>query len=160
MLVDRTAIPQNEIKFPNVPGVQWPYHVPGGMRNDLIAGPISVLPFLLPRVDQDGNVISGLRLPEQSVPLGTYGDGHSAVKALASRTRCIHGRIVHTVCEDQSERQRSADPRLSIEERYASRADYLKLVEDAANKLATQRYLLAEDVQSIVKARVSTGIGR
>jgi hypothetical protein len=52
----------------------------------------------------------------------------------------------------KAERERSGDPRLSIEERYASRADYLKLVEDAANKLATQRYLLAEDVQPIVKA--------
>src|SRR4029077_6044096 len=73
MLSDHTAIEQSEIKFPAVPGVQWPYHVPGGYRNDLPAGPEAVLPFLVPQVDADGNVTSGIRLPEQSVPLGTYG---------------------------------------------------------------------------------------
>jgi hypothetical protein len=153
MLADHTAIPQNEIKFPNVPGVQWPYHVPGGMRNDLIAGPTSVLPFLLPRVDQDGNVISGLRLPEQSVPLGTYGGwAFRSESAGQSDTLVSMAGSYIPFAKTKAEREKTGDPRLSIEERYASRADYLKLVEDAANKLATQRYLLAEDVQPIVKA--------
>jgi hypothetical protein len=153
MLADRTAVPQNEIKFPNVPGVQWPYHVPGGMRNDLMAMPTSVLPFLLPRVDQDGNVISGLRLPEQSVPLGTYGGwAFRSESAGQSDTLVSMAGSYIPFAKTKADRERTGDPRLSIEERYASRADYLKLVEDAANKLATQRYLLAEDVQPIVKA--------
>ena len=36
-------------------------------------------------------------------------------------------------------REKASDPRLSIKERYASRAEYLKPVQDAANKLAAQR---------------------
>ncbi|MGH9593319.1 MAG: alpha/beta hydrolase domain-containing protein, partial [Bryobacteraceae bacterium] len=44
MVSDHTAVPQTELKFPNVPGIQWPLHVPGGFRNDLMAGPTSVLP--------------------------------------------------------------------------------------------------------------------
>ena len=52
----------------------------------------------------------------------------------------------------KAERAKTGDPRLSIEERYASRAEYLKQTEDAANKLAAGRYLLPEDVQPLVTA--------
>ena len=48
------------------------------------------------------------------------------------------------------EREALGDPRLSIEERYASRAEYLELVKQAAENLIGQRYLLEEDLESIV----------
>jgi hypothetical protein len=152
-LEDHTAVPQTELKFPSVPGVYWPTHVPGGYRNDLAAGPTSVLPFLLPQVDKDGNVTSGLRLPEQSVPLGTYGgwafrsESYGQMEALVS----MAGSYI-PFAKTKAEREKVGDPRLSLEERYASRADYLKRVEDAANKLAADRYLLPEDVQPVVNA--------
>src|SRR5207249_391635 len=50
-LSDHTAVSINDVRFPDVRGIQWPYHVPGGMRDDLPAGPTSVLPFLVPQVD-------------------------------------------------------------------------------------------------------------
>jgi hypothetical protein len=49
------------------------------------------------------------------------------------------------------ERQKSGDPRLSIEERYPNRADYLKRVQDAANGLVAERYVLPEHVKTIVE---------
>jgi len=49
------------------------------------------------------------------------------------------------------ERIASGDPRLSIEERYASRADYLRRVQEAANRLVEERYLLPEHVKPIVE---------
>ena len=52
----------------------------------------------------------------------------------------------------KAERQKSGDPRLSLEERYASRAEYLQRVDAAAKKLAAQRYVLQEDIPAIVKA--------
>ncbi len=52
----------------------------------------------------------------------------------------------------RAEREGNRDPRLSIEERYPSRAEYLKRVEEAANKLVQERYILAEDVKPIVEA--------
>ena len=45
---DHTAVPIADMKFPDVPGIEWPYHVPGGMRDDLPAGPTAILPFLVP----------------------------------------------------------------------------------------------------------------
>src|ERR1700730_15837079 len=72
-LADGTLVAQRDIKYPNLPAVQWPLHVPGGYRADL-PGVFSVLPFIVPQVDNDGNDIGGIRLPEQAVPLGTYTD--------------------------------------------------------------------------------------
>jgi len=52
----------------------------------------------------------------------------------------------------KAEREKNGDPRPSIEERYSGRADYLRRVEEAANKLAGERYLLQEQVKRIVDA--------
>ncbi|MBZ5643338.1 MAG: hypothetical protein LAO19_11305 [Acidobacteriia bacterium] len=153
MVEDHTAVPQAELKFPKIPGIQWPTQVPGGFRNDLPAGPTSVLPFLLPQVDKDGNITSGLRLPEQSVPLGTYGgwafrsESYGQMDTLVS----MAGSYV-PFAKTKADREKAGDSRLSLEERYQSRADYLKRIEDAANALAQQRYLLPEDVPTVVKA--------
>jgi hypothetical protein len=50
------------------------------------------------------------------------------------------------------ERLQNGDPRPSVEERYASRADYMQRVEEVANRLAQERYLLQEDVEAQVEA--------
>ena len=42
------------------------------------------------------------------------------------------------------------DPRPSIEERYTSREDFLGRVEAAGRALIGQRYLLAEDLSSVL----------
>jgi hypothetical protein len=150
-LSDGTAVAQSEIKFPDVPGVQWPYHVPGGYRNDLPAGPVSVLPFLVPQVDKDGNVTSGIRLPEQSVPLGTYAGWafRSQAQGQPDTLVSMAGSYV-PFAKTRAEREKNHDPRLSIEERYSSRDDYLKRIEAAAEALAKGRYLLPEDVKPVV----------
>ena len=49
------------------------------------------------------------------------------------------------------ERDASGDPRPSIEERYPSRKAYLELVRNAAEALAADRYLIAEDVEVVVQ---------
>jgi hypothetical protein len=152
-LEDHTAVPQTAQKFPTVPNVQWPTHLPSGSRNDLMAGPESGLPLLLPQVDKDGNITSGLRLPEQSVPLGTYGGWALRSEAAGeSDTLLSMAGSYIPFAKTKAEREKSGDPRPSIEERYPSRDAYLKAVEDAAKKLAADRYLLQEDVQPVVKA--------
>ena len=50
------------------------------------------------------------------------------------------------------DRDKSHDPRLSVEERYGSRADYVHRIEEAAKKLVQERYLLQEDVPAVVEA--------
>jgi hypothetical protein len=47
-------------------------------------------------------------------------------------------------------RKKTRDPRRSIQERYAGRADYLKKIEAAARGLARDGYLLDRDVPGVV----------
>ena len=52
----------------------------------------------------------------------------------------------------QAERERDADPRPSIAERYRDRNDYLARVRAVARELAAKRLLLPEDVDLVVEA--------
>jgi hypothetical protein len=52
----------------------------------------------------------------------------------------------------RAERERTGDPRLSIEERYSSRADYLAKIRKVADRLAAERYVRQRDVPAIVEA--------
>lgn len=150
-LSDATLVAQSKIKYPNVPSVQWPFHVPGGYRADL-PGPFSALPFLVPQVDSDGNDIGGIRLPEQAAPLGTYCDWAFRSEAIGAPDTLIAmaGSYI-PFPKTRAEREKSGDPRLSIEERYSDRAGYLRRVEEAANRLVAERYLLSEHVKPIVE---------
>ena len=51
----------------------------------------------------------------------------------------------------QKEREFSKDPRQSIAERYISKSQYLEMVKLATKKLIDQRYILDEDLESIVE---------
>jgi hypothetical protein len=51
----------------------------------------------------------------------------------------------------KAEREKTKDSRPAIEERYSSRADYVSRIEQAATKLAQERYLLQEDVKTITE---------
>jgi hypothetical protein len=152
MLSDATLVAQTKIQYPNLRGVRWPLHVPGGFRAD-VPGPFSALPFLVPQVDSDGNDIGGIRLPEQAVPLGTYCDWAFRSESIGAPDTLIAmaGSFI-PFAKTRAEREKNSDPRPSIEERYSSRADYLRRVEEVANRLAGERYILQEHVKRIVDA--------
>jgi len=152
LLSDGTLVAQSKIQYPNVPHVQWPLHVPGGYRAD-VPGFLSVLPFLVPQVDSDGNDLGGIRLPEQAVPLGTYGDWDFRSEAIgAPDTLIAMAGSFLPFAKTRADREKTGDPRQSIEERYTNRAGYLRRVEEAARHLAEQRYLLPEHVKPVVDA--------
>jgi hypothetical protein len=48
-------------------------------------------------------------------------------------------------------RDANGDPRLSIAERYPSRAAFLERTREAAQKLVAARHLLAEDVEAVIE---------
>ncbi len=51
----------------------------------------------------------------------------------------------------RSDRKASGDPRLSLEERYSSRQEFLDRVREAANGLVEEGYLLTEDLDNVVE---------
>jgi hypothetical protein len=52
----------------------------------------------------------------------------------------------------KAEREAIGDPRLSIEERYATREFYLERVREEVKLLAAQRYLLPDAVDNVVES--------
>ena len=51
----------------------------------------------------------------------------------------------------KAEREKSGDPRLSLEERYTDREDYLKKFEAAAKRLEADRFLLPADAAKLME---------
>lgn len=151
--------------FPKIPGVEPPktYHRP--LRLDFgprwesegIAdrvppkvGPAYVT--LLPAVDADGNATAGIRLPEVAVPLSTYTGWNlrgadCGAEGMPARFYGSQFPFARTAAD----REQSGDPRPAVAERYPTREDYVRRVEEAAGTLCRKRFLLGEDATAIVK---------
>jgi hypothetical protein len=109
-------------------------------------------PVQVPQVDADGNDMGGVRYPDIQVPLGTYlgwalrKDGF-AEGELVSTNGCII-----TFARTKAEREKNGDPRLSIEERYASHEAYVQAVKRAVDGLVKDRFMLEEDAERYIEA--------
>jgi hypothetical protein len=149
---DGTLVDHADLKFPKIPGIQSPAVIPGGYVADhgnQFTAP--KLPFLVPAVDADGNDRAGLRFPEISVPLATYTGWNFRDPSTGSPTEIVplQGSFFPFPLT-KTERQKSGDPRLSVEERYPNRDAYLAKVKAAADDLVKGRYLLAEDEAPLI----------
>ena len=148
-----TLIDRSELRFPEIRGVQWPYHVPGGYRSDL-PGELTdnPLPFLVSDVDADGNEVDGVVLPEVRVPLGTYtGWAFRSDKAGAPDEIIMMVGSYVPFPRTEAERSEWGDPRATVEDRYGNRGDYLEQYEAAARALVAEGYLLAEDLPRLLE---------
>jgi hypothetical protein len=165
-LADGTAVPPHSLAlvFRAIPGAAFPtqHFQPhrldfGPTWADGVAAwlpPRVGAPYVtfVPAVDQDGNEVAGIRLPDISVPLATYtgwNPRHPEQGAPEQALR-MHGSTL-PLARTRAERQRTGDPRPSIEERYASKDAYLELVKKAAEALVAEGYLLAADVAGVVQ---------
>jgi len=106
--------------------------------------------ILVPKVDRDGNDIAGIRLPAVQVPLGTYTGWNLRPRGLAENELAgLLGSFI-PFAKTKKERDKSGDPRLSIEERYKDRKDYVQQVSRAARLLVDQLYLLPQDAERMI----------
>ncbi len=149
-LADHTLVPQKEIAFPAIPEVRSPLSIPGGYRADLEGGEAHRLPFLVPQVDGDGNELAGIAFPDVAAPLATYTGWNFRNPAIGQPGEILPlaGSYIPLPLT-RAARETSGDPRLSIEERYGSRARYQAIVMDRAKKLAEGGYMLPEDVDIV-----------
>ncbi len=168
-LADGTLVAPEKLDFPKIPGVHTSTRLHKAYRVDygpkfVSDGIISNEPpkvgkafaMRVPAVDADGNEVSGIRLPELAVPLATYA-GWNLFNAKSGPTDEISSMTGSYIPlpRTAAERQASHDPRRSIEERYASREDYLGRVGESAVDLASQRYLLEGDVAEVLRQAAS-----
>jgi hypothetical protein len=149
--------------FPDVPRAEippsfyHPYRLDAGARwqTDGIAdhvppqaGPRYVC--LVPQVDEDGNEIAGIRLPEIVVPLATF-TGWSMRSPSFSRTLRRNAGRIWPFPRTAEERKQTGDPRKSMLERYPTKKDYISGVTECILDLHSQRFLLDEDVVMLLK---------
>jgi hypothetical protein len=165
-LDDGTAVPPERTgaTFQAIPGVQFPAHLRSIARLDFGAGTDEGVTALLPpkvgkpypnlvsAVDEDGNEVAGIRLPDVSVPLATYTGWNLRHPDIggAGQTLGLLGSTIPFPAA-RAERQASGDPRPSIEERYVSKDGYLGRVKQAAEALVQQGYLLTEDLPTVTE---------
>ncbi|MDP6719021.1 MAG: alpha/beta hydrolase domain-containing protein, partial [Pirellulaceae bacterium] len=161
-LVDLTTFRKH---FPQIPGVELPMQLYRPLRLDPgpswdtdgiatavppIVGP--AFQTLVPAVDQDGNELAGIRLPDVEVPLATYmgwnlrAQQYGAAGVLAG----LHGSYIE-LPKTLDERRETNDPRLSIHERYPTREVYLAKYADAVLNLHKVGFLLEEDALELLK---------
>ena len=105
----------------------------------------------VPKRDGDGNALGGVRLPGIAVPIGTNG-GQNAPQTFT----CMLVGSFSPFAATKAERERTGDARLSIEERYRGRDDYVNRVRIAAQDLMARGFLLPDDAAVIVQEAAST----
>lgn len=157
-IADGTAVPPEALArvFGRMPEARYPAHHAKPRRLDWTSMPPRpgrAFGSLVSDVDADGNEVGGIVLPELAVPLATHTGwnlrhpdvgGAEQLLVFAGTTLPFH--------RTRAERDAAGDPRRSIEERYASRADYVERVRQATRALAQAGYLLEEDVELSVAA--------
>ena len=166
---------RSAIGWPDIPGVKYT-----GLLNELtlldfgpdfddrnisgvIAEPTQVVAdanyaVLVPKVDQDGNEIAGIRSTTIQAPLGTYAGWNLRRAGFAQDELCgLTGTFV-PFAETEAERRASGDPRLSLEERYGDHAGYVAAVAKAAGDLLRQGFLLPEDAERAIAAAEASDV--
>ena len=151
-LADGSAVPFEALHavFDRIPGANYPRHHARPCRLDFSTLPPRPGPAygaLVSAVDADGNETGGIALPEITVPLGAHTGWTLRHRTIGGDTqRLVFAGATIPFPRTRRERESSGDPRASIEERYRSREDYLERIRGAAVALASERYLLDEDI--------------
>jgi len=173
------VVPQAALGFPSIPGVAYSGVITvrhlfnfGPRFNDGIldvnppafSGP--VYPSFVSKVDKDGNDVAGIRLPPVAAPIATttgwglrsaaFGGGPAG----GNMDGCESSGQWIAFQATKAGRLAVGDPRLSLEERYASHAGYVQAVASAARKLEKRRLLLEQDVQRYIDAAEASDVLR
>ena len=156
-LKDGTLTPVAGILYPKVPGIAAPNAVKAGgrVRNPLWpdgAGEGAELPLLVPQVDADGNDLGGIRMPDLAAPLGTAAGWVFRPQSMGSPDSLVMLRGAWTpFAATKIQREKIGDPRPSLEERYASKDEFLTKVRTAIQQLIEQRLMLGSDLDPQMK---------
>src|SRR5262249_21411607 len=167
-IADGTLVRPEAVRFPKIPGVDSPGRVHEAYRVDYgprfkegiidYEPPRVGKPFLVmvPQVDEDGIDQGGVKMPEVAVPLATYTGWNRRTPATQAPEELVDfaGSYI-PFARTKADRNRTGDPRLSLEERYPTREHYLGMIAREALALVKGGYLLSEDVPSVVERAVT-----
>jgi hypothetical protein len=164
-LADATAVEAESLAsfYATIPGGRFPERITRPSQFDFgpdYARGIAVYPpktgasykTYVSSIDPDGNEVAGIRPWELEAPLATFtgwNTRHPETGAAGDLMSMNGSTFAFPLT--RAERERTRDPRLSIAERYPSKAAYLERVREATRKLVTARFVLAEDLEAVVE---------
>ena len=105
-------------------------------------------PTAVSAVDNDGNEIAGVPMPDVSVPVATnigFNPRHPDLGGAGQILEYFGSSV--PFARTAAERATTGDPRPAIGERYIDLDDYLAKIRVSAEKLVTDRRLLEQDVE-------------
>ena len=105
----------------------------------------------VPKRDEDGNAIGGIRLPDLVAPLGTH-EGLNEPKSRA----CMLVGAYRPFALTKEQRESAGDKRLAVAERYRNRDDYVNRIRIAATELMREGFLLPTDAAVIIESAASS----
>ena len=158
---------QETTGFPLIPGIRYPEVIQQPSLCDYgphfpMEGIITMEPpavwadytVKVPRCDQDGNPLGGIRLPDVEVPLATFTGWNLRNRSAGAENELVsmNGSYI-PFPKTREDRFRQGDPSLSVEERYRSFEDYIEKYTSFAKELVAKGYLLEEDVEPMLQER-------
>jgi Alpha/beta hydrolase domain len=173
-------LPQDGVGFPHIPGVTYtglkttryrfnygpdfyqtfvptinPPVITPAYEDNPANGPI--YPSYVPKTDEDGNDIAGIRLPELAVPLATY-TGWGLRSGVWANDGCEASGQYIPFAATTAARYAAGDPRPSVQERYPSYGLYRTQVILAVDNLVRNRFLICDDTQDMVTRLLQAGL--
>ena len=159
-----TLVSPEAVQWPKIPGVGFSTRMHRAYRADygpqfkkgvVTQEPPKIgkpFPILVSQVDRDGNEVAGLKMPEVAAPLATYTGWNlfNGKDGPVDEISSMQGSFI-PFARTRAEREKVGDPRLSVEERYKGREEFLGKISAAAAKLVEQGYVLEQDVPGILK---------
>ena len=176
---ERDLVPpvKEAMGFPSIPGV--PATAPTGLINPVLDydfGPLfdytdgsgittltppvvkQVIPALVPRTDADGNEMGGVPVVLREAPLGTYMGWNITKGGFHNGKICNYAGSFIPFRKTRAERLAAGDPRLSLEERYATHDGYVEAVRKGAAKAMAAGFLLPADADTLVAQAIASSV--
>jgi hypothetical protein len=132
-----------------IPGLPYTGMHVVAAAEDLSVHPAKLLgqfKLYLPRLNTDGMMIGGVRLPAIDAPKATYTGWNPQVVGNGPTALCSLVGGVVPFAATRENRSAKADPRPSVAERYDSPSAYVERVDKVAQELVHNRFMLMEDL--------------
>jgi hypothetical protein len=158
--------------FPKIPGVNFPL-----MANDVelldfgpafkpAGGRLTQLPptigarynVYVPKPNDDGLDVAGVRPLEVRVPIGTHTGWNVRKKDSRGPNLCALDGSFVPFAVTKEQRAAAGDPRKSLQERYIGHDGYVSEVRKQTKALVAERFLLEEDAARFIKEAEESGI--
>jgi hypothetical protein len=154
MLAHGTLVDAADAVPRGIPGLPYTGIYTGASYTDPQVFPPKLLgmyPVFVPRADNDGMALAGIRMLPLAVPRATYTGWNPRSQGYGAGTLFpLQGAVV-PFAATRAEREAAKDPRPSLAERYADHAAYVAAVRAAAARMVAERLLLPQDAERAVE---------